>query len=203
MKKKAVVLLGTIGIMAVFFTGCQNNGNTGGGSQPQTNSANSTSQSDTANNPDMENFISEDEAKQIAFQDAGINEADVVNSRIQLQKDDGVWEYEIDFYVGNQEYDYDLDAKDGTIRSKDQEIDDDFGQTTPGNTTVTEAEAIKTALEKVSGATEQDIRIRLETDDGRSVYEGSIVYNNMEYDFEIDAQTGSIIEWDEDSAFDD
>lgn len=203
MKKKAAVLLSTVGIMAVFLTGCQNNGNAGGGTQPQTSSADNTSQSAAKNDPDMENFISEDEAKQIAFQDAGINEADVVNSRIQLQKDDGVWEYEVDFYAGNQEYDYDIAAEDGTIRSKDQEIDNDFGQTTTGNVAVTEEEAKNTALGKVNGATEQNIRIRLETDDGRPVYEGSIVYNNREYDFEIDAQTGTIIEWDEDSAFDD
>ena len=32
-------------------------------------------------------------------------------------------------------------------------------------------------------------------DDGRQIYEGEIYYNRMEYEFEIDASTGTIIEW--------
>ena len=56
---------------------------------------------------------------------------------------------------------------------------------------------MKTALGKVSGATERDIRIGLDYDDGRYKYEGDIIYNGIEYDFEIDADNGKIIEWSE------
>ena len=53
------------------------------------------------------------------------------------------------------------------------------------------------ALDRVSGATAQDVRIELDRDDGRYKYEGEIIYNNMEYDFEIDANSGTILEWSE------
>ena len=58
-------------------------------------------------------------------------------------------------------------------------------------------EATKIALDKVPGSTEQDIRINLEQDDGRQKYEGDIIYEQKEYDFEIDANSGEVLEWNE------
>lgn len=68
---------------------------------------------------------------------------------------------------------------------------------TNADVAVSQEQAIQIALERVSGATEQDIRIELDYDDGRYKYEGDIRYNNREYDFEIDANTGTILEWSE------
>ena len=50
-------------------------------------------------------------------------------------------------------------------------------------------------LERVPGAAANDLRIHLDHDDGRLVYEGEIVYDRMEYEFKIDALSGSILEW--------
>ena len=58
-------------------------------------------------------------------------------------------------------------------------------------------EASAIALEKVPGATENDLRIELDYDDGRYRYEGDIIYQQVEYDFEINADTGEVIEWSE------
>lgn len=63
---------------------------------------------------------------------------------------------------------------------------------------ITLEEARQKALAKVSGATEKDIRLELDWDDGRPVYEGEIYYGNMEYEFEIDANTGNFLEWSSD-----
>ena len=52
------------------------------------------------------------------------------------------------------------------------------------------------------GATENDIRLTLDNDDGKLQYEGKIIYEGMEYDFEIDAYSGAIREWDAESVFD-
>jgi hypothetical protein len=69
-----------------------------------------------------------------------------------------------------------------------------------GGTMLTEAEARGLALAKVPGAT--SIKIHLEFDDGRYVYEGEIIHGYNEYDFEIDAHSGQFLEWDVDR-FDD
>ena len=66
-----------------------------------------------------------------------------------------------------------------------------------------EAKAKSIALARVPGATESNIRkIKLDRDDGRMEYEVEIVYNAMEYDFEIDAYSGNIISWDSESIYD-
>ena len=44
--------------------------------------------------------------------------------------------------------------------------------------------------------------MRLERDDGRELYEGTIVYNGMKYEFEVDAYSGAIREWDAESVYD-
>ena len=60
--------------------------------------------------------------------------------------------------------------------------------------------AAKAAALKDAGVDEKDvlvISIHKEYDDGRMLYEGEIIYGNTDYDFEIDAQTGDILEWSE------
>lgn len=58
-------------------------------------------------------------------------------------------------------------------------------------------EAQNIALERVPGATAQDMSIELDYDDGWYIYEGDILYNRTEYEFEIDANTGNILKWEE------
>lgn len=160
---------------------------------------NSTSQSTNAANTS----ISEDDAKKIALKDANVSESDITGMRINQKIDDGISLYEVDFYVGNKEYEYEISAQDGSIRSKDTDIDNDFGSAAQSKAGVSLDDAKKTALSKVKGATEKDIRIHSEYDDGRQIYEGSIVYNEMEYDFEIDSETGKILSWESESVYDD
>lgn len=56
------------------------------------------------------------------------------------------------------------------------------------------------ALARVSGAKESDVtKFKLETDDGKQKYEGEIRHNGKEYDFDIDAVTGEILDWEEEA----
>lgn len=64
-----------------------------------------------------------DEAKSNALRHAGINSDDAVFTKAELDEDDGLFYYEIDFKVGNVEYEYDI-AIDGGILSFDKEIED-------------------------------------------------------------------------------
>lgn len=142
-------------------------------------------------------LLTEEEAKVIALEDAGVTEQEISGIRIKLDQDDGVQEYEVDFYAGNTEYDYDIDAMTGEIRSKDMDIDDDFVHSEATGSAITEEEAKALALSKVPEASESNIHIKQDYDDGRLVYEGSIICNNREYEFEIDAESGTITAWEE------
>ena len=95
-------------------------------------------------------ILTEEDAKNIALTDAGVTEADVTGIRVKLDTDHGVQEYEVEFYAGNLEYDYDIDAATGQIRSKDMDIEDDFFPVQTGNVTIAEADAIALVLEDES-----------------------------------------------------
>lgn len=41
------------------------------------------------------------------------------------------------------------------------------------------------------------LKIELDYDDGYYKYEGDIIYDQKEYEFEIDANTGEFLEWKE------
>ena len=66
--------------------------------------------------------ISADRAKQIALSHAGVSGASF--TKVELDTDDGVRVYEIEFKVGNVEYDYEIDASSGAIISSSSEVDD-------------------------------------------------------------------------------
>ena len=63
--------------------------------------------------------ITEAQAKEIALKGAGLKEAEVTFVRSNIDYDDGVMEYEVEFFSGNAEYDYDIDAATGVIRARD------------------------------------------------------------------------------------
>lgn len=156
-------------------------------------------------------YISQEAAKKIALEHAGLKEEDISHFKMKLDTDHGVTEYEIEFTAGNTEYDYDIDAVTGTIRSFDFETDSrhssDSSFASGENAavpagTISEAEAKKIALEKVPGASDKNLRIKTDYDDGKMKYEVKIVYNEMKYEFEIDASTGTILEWESESVYD-
>ena len=137
---------------------------------------------------------------------------------IQFDVDHTEYEYEVAASDGSI-LSSDIENQNGGVQTQNNTQDgaqdntqsntQDNGQNTQNNTNqgtgtagnanvaVTQDQAIQTALSRVSGATEQDIRINLDHDDGVYKYEGDIIYNGIEYEFEIDANSGTILEWSE------
>ena len=57
-------------------------------------------------------------------------------------------------------------------------------------------EAVQSALVRVPGATVANVtEFNRDYENGRLEYEGEIHYNGFEYDFEIDADTGTFTKW--------
>ena len=57
-------------------------------------------------------------------------------------------------------------------------------------------EAVQSALSRVPGATVANVtEFNRDYENGRLEYEGEIHYNGYEYDFEIDADTGTFTKW--------
>ena len=70
-------------------------------------------------------YIGKDKALEIAYSDAGVNSSDVTRSKVEMDYDDGVMVYEVEFIHNNREYDYEINATNGTIIERDWEYDDD------------------------------------------------------------------------------
>ena len=142
--------------------------------------------------------ITEEEAKAIAFQNAQVAPEAVTAIRVKKDIDDGISVYDVEFYVQNKEYDYEIQAADGAILSVDYDVEEEFQTSASATGVISEAEAKQIILSRLPEATEQNIYIRLDTDDGIQEYEGEVVVNNTKYEFEINAQTGEITNWEQD-----
>lgn len=68
--------------------------------------------------------ITAQEAEDIALAHAGLSRADVRFERTEYDVDDGVPEYDIEFYADGWEYDYEIHAETGEILSSDKDRDD-------------------------------------------------------------------------------
>ncbi|MBM6830372.1 PepSY domain-containing protein [Anaerotignum lactatifermentans] len=141
-------------------------------------------------------LITEEKAKEIALSHAGLSSENVTFVRAKLDRDDGRWEYEVEFYSADgKEYDYEINASTGEILSYDYDAEY-YQPASTGTQKITEEEAKNIALSQVSGATAKDIyEFEADYDDGRLEYEGKIYYDNMEYEFSIDGYSGAIREW--------
>lgn len=139
--------------------------------------------------------VDEAAAQKIALEHAGVKAADATITKSKLDYEGGRQVYDIEWYAGGAKYDYEIATDTGEI------ISSGYEEKTAGvgsnNVTVSEADAKKTALNRVSGASDKDLyEWKLDYDDGRPEYEGKIIYGGTEYEFTIDAATGAVMEWD-------
>lgn len=68
--------------------------------------------------------LSKDKAISIALKHAGLEKSQVTRLKAEYDVDDGVPEWDVEFRVGNYEYEYEIHGKTGKIRSWDKEYDD-------------------------------------------------------------------------------
>ena len=73
-----------------------------------------------------DSLITEKQAKEFALKKAGVSENDISQYKSELDKDGGIFRYEIEFHAGGYEYDIEVSAKDGKIISFDKEKDSIF-----------------------------------------------------------------------------
>lgn len=175
------------------------------------------SNKDTAEN----GMISEEQAKEAAIKAA----AGGFVKDIELEKENGKYVYDVELIKDNREYDYYIDASTGEVTLEfehdsyfdyDDDDKDDWdedndgdgedddrdiastGQTDslPENDIISEAKVKEIVLAKVPGA--KIVYINLDREDGVTAYEGKATQGEFEYEFEINAASGVIIEWDKD-----
>ncbi|MBP3360124.1 MAG: PepSY domain-containing protein [Clostridia bacterium] len=148
--------------------------------------------------PDNNNGFSlgntgKDEAKRKALEHAGLTDAE--NIRLKPEHDDGRKVYEIEFSKDGIKYEYKIDADTGEIISDSRDKQQKPNAAAQQGEYISEKKAKSIALAAVNGAAETNIvKCVLDRDDEQSCYEVKIILGKTEYDFEIDAYTGEILE---------
>ena len=138
-------------------------------------------------------LISEEEAKQIALRHAGITQA--VFKKIKCDKDDDEAVYEIEFYEGNKEYEYEIDGFTGKIIDYDiDRIDDGINEDSYKNI-ISESEAKQIVLKHAGVSQVTFTEVKCERDDGTVIYEIEFYADNNEYEYEIDGYSGKILSY--------
>ena len=184
-------------------------------SEAETAAANATV-APTAENRSNNNYIGLERAKAIALGDVGLSAASVTFTEAKPDFDDGVPNYDLDFYTATHEYDYEINAQTGAIMDKSVEVNEHaVRETRPAATAAPTAAPTAAATEAargfigvdraksialghagVSASSVSFSKAKLDDDDGRGVYEIEFYVGNTEYDYKIDAYSGGIIVYD-------
>lgn len=68
--------------------------------------------------------ITKSKAKQVALKHAGFSSSSVKFDKVELDEDDGNYEYELEFTKGKYEYEYTIDAYTGEVLDFDKDYND-------------------------------------------------------------------------------
>lgn len=136
--------------------------------------------------------ISLDDAVQIFFDT--FPEAEGIDN-VDFDVDDGRFEYEIDGFNANTEFELTINAETGEILEQKSENDDDHDTAIDFDNIISPQEAMTNALEAAGSGYVKEWN--LDTDDGRIIYDIDIEgADNGVDDVEVNAETGEIIEID-------
>ena len=142
-------------------------------------------------------------AKQIALAHAKVAQKDVTFIKAELETENGRLVYDIEFYSGNVEYDYDIDAVSGDIVSYDYDIENYNIPVQPTEVQQTNADTVDIGVEKAKEIALSHaghsldkvsfVKAEIDYEDGIKVYDIDFYSGNVEYDYDINAATGAIV----------
>ncbi|SCI72083.1 Peptidase propeptide and YPEB domain [uncultured Roseburia sp.] len=158
-----------------------------------------------------ESGITSEQALAAALKDAGLGENEVTVFKNKKEYEDGREVYDLEFITEKLEYSYEILALDGTILKAEREkVDGDIqrkyqrgdsngssGSNDSAKSSDIGMEGAKNIALKHAGISGevQYKKAKLEREDGRYVYEIEFYYNQMEYEYEILASDGRVLDW--------
>lgn len=157
------------------------------------------------------------EAESTALAHAGFTADQVTRLHTEVDYENGVKEFEVEFRSGDWEYDYTVSAETLEILKHQKEYDPPKqkavetvpAETKPAETksadtkpaeskkiSAAEAKSIALAHAGLTEAQVKGLRAEYDRDDGRPEYDVEFRVGSMEYEYEIHAETGKILSWD-------
>lgn len=154
--------------------------------------------------PSNTSYIGEAKAKEIALNHAKVKESNISHYWIEMDRDNGVVLYEIEFNVNETEYDYEIDALSGKIIHSEKEVEDDddreddqVAQSPNSSQTklisTEQAKSIVLQHANVTANTIKEYKCEKEQEKGRIIFDISFKKDRTEYEYEVNASTGAIL----------
>lgn len=170
-----------------------NHGNNQGGSSNNGSSNNPNSGSN--DNQNNGTSITLDRAKEIALADAGLSTSQVTFTEQKTDYENGVLVYELEFLTNSTKYSYEIRQSDGSIYSKSHEMLHGSNNTQNNANRISLEDAKNKALADANLSSSQVTftKSELDFDDGILVYELEFYSSSHKYEYEINANTGTII----------
>lgn len=153
--------------------------------------------------------IGAQKAKEIALAHAGLKAENVTFEKAKLEYEDNRAVYDVEFYTNGAEYEYEIQAVSGAISESHKENrktqssskPNSNNQTSTTQKVVITSEKAKEAALAHAGLKAQNVsfeKVELDKEDGVSVYEVEFRHNGMEYNYEVNATSGAIVEFEVD-----
>lgn len=164
-------------------------------------------------------YIGSEAAKQSALTHAGVTEADIRGFEIDMDLEKGVMVYEVEFDTAEFEFEYDINATDGSVVWNEKEaistnrpnttpepepVDPPAATTpsvTPSGSELISKDAAKAAAIAHAGVSADSVtgfECELDRDHGAYIYEIEFRSGSYEYDYDINAETGAVIKFQKD-----
>ena len=185
----------------------------------QSNESVNTQTDNTVAKENKGSKITLDEAKKIALNHANLTSKEVSFINAEADMDNGVEFYDIEFYNNNKEYDYEISAADGKIIEYDYDVEG-YGESTnvsnnnssstnkPNTNTNSNTSSNKISADKakkialnhanLTSSQVSYVQVEADFDDYTPSYDVEFYHNNVEYSYEINANTGNIISFEKD-----
>lgn len=144
-------------------------------------------------------LISRESAKNAALTAAGVslNQATAIEIEYDADDDDFGQVYEVEFKANGYKYSYDIDANNGSVLKSKRKLlkikkpVKNYAQYI--GVAAAKAAALKHA--KLTGSKVTYTKAKLTTDDGVKVYDIEFRTATTEYEYEINAKTGKVVEF--------
>lgn len=150
-------------------------------------------------NASEKEYIGREAARLAALAQVKADLKDISAEEIEIDFEDGVMVYEVEFVLDGMEYEFEIDAKTGDVLVKTNHPEEDVPPTAANTSDASDhigADRAKEAALKHAGvkaAEAKNVKCELDRDDGTLHYDVEFDANGCEYDYEIDAGTGKIL----------
>lgn len=153
---------------------------------------------------DTSGYIGATAARDAALAHAGVAAGDVLEIEIELDSDDHVMTYKVEFLTGSREYEYRINATTGAVvtyetKGRKNAVNQSSGSgASTGSTYIGEPAAKESALTHagVAESSTTDVECYLEYEDGKPVcYCVEFKVSKAKYEYEIDLYSGAVLNY--------